>query len=187
MGSKWVYKVLLLAVVFWQAAVPLWAGAADPTLKVYHEKSGQFSLPFPATWTTQENSVIQGYKIPFIALRPLSGANETFQDNLNVTLEPIPASMKTGDYLVANLKAISQGLKGFKMLKMGSLKGGYPDAQYMVYTHQSAPAPVNPKVVSYFYTKDSVGYVLTCSATRESFEKYSGLFEQVAKGFVPGK
>ena len=186
MNLKSFCRSLLLSMAFLQSAA-LATAWADASLTAYHAKSGEFSLPVPSAWSIQEDSVIEGYKIPLIALRPSAGAKDLFQDNLNVTTEPIPASMSTGGYMDANIKVMSKALNGMKVVKTGDLKGGFTGSKYLIYTHQTAQVKDRLKVISFFFTNNSKGYVVTCTSTINSFTKFYPLYSKVGMGFTPGK
>ena len=175
--------LLALVLSLAQTHAPAWA---DPDLKVFHAKSGAFSLPLPASWTTMEDSVIEGDKIPFIAVRPSAGAKDTFRDNLNVVIEPLPSSASASDYLVASIKVMAKSLTGMKVVKTGPLTGGFPGARYMIYTHQTG-VPDKLQVVVFFFASNSKGYVLSCTSTAADFDKFFPLYWKIGKGFVPGK
>jgi len=165
---------------------PVWADASDVPLTTYQAKSGAFSLPLPSGWSVQEDSVIEGYKIPLIAYRPSTGAGDTFQDNMNVTLEPLPSGATASDYLVASIKVMAKSLTHMKVLKTGPLQGGFPGARYMIYTHQTG-FPEKLQVVAFFFTSNSKGYVLSCTSTAVHFDKFFPLYWKVGRGFAPGK
>jgi hypothetical protein len=128
-----------------------------------HEKEA-FSIQYPSDWEAREDVTYELFKIPFLAIRPLEGENDTFRENLNVVTEKVAKDLTLSAYFKVSLKAMPKGLKDYKKVKEGALAGGKAPSLYLVYT----PA-----------------YVVTCTSSPVRFDRYWGLFQRIGKGFDP--
>jgi len=162
------------------------AKTAPAKMVKYTHKTEGFSLMIPAKWEIQEDVVYQVYKIPLIAIRP-QAKNDTFRENLNVTMDNIPAATKTQEYLDANLEQMAKGLGEFKEVEKGSLKNGFADAKYLVYSHREKTDATVLKVVVFIYVQGTKGFCLTCTASVDSYKSYQNLFFEIGKTFKPPK
>lgn len=154
---------------------------AVPKLVQIQQKTLGFSVSLPADWEVHQDVEMQGYVIPLTALRPAAN-NNVFRENIVVVDEKLPSAMTPVEYLMASLKGLSGGLKGFKQLNSGTLKNGNAPSAYMIYTHKM---DIDLKVILFFFSKGEKGYTLTCTATPASFSKYLDLFMAIGRSFTP--
>ena len=143
----------------------------------YYKKQEGFSIRFPEDWEQKEN--VMGTVV--IALSPAQGADDAFRENVNVTVEALPSSMDLEKYLelsMANLKNLLS--EGQEPEVSDTTLGGEKAKRFVC---QMTMGQINVKSTVYVAVKGTRGYLLTCSATPDSFDAYKARFEEIAGTF----
>ena len=153
------------------------------SMKSYTHGTEGFTLKYPSEWEAREDVTYELFKIPFLAIRPLAGENDTYRENVNVVTEKVAPKMSLEVYLKANLKEMPKGLQSFKKIGTGTLSGGKTPSEYLIYSHKSQG--IKMKAVVFFYRKGPKGYSVTCTSTPEGFDGYWDLFQAMGKSFKP--
>jgi hypothetical protein len=143
----------------------------------YYKKQEGFSIRFPAEWEQKEN--VMGSVV--IALSPAEGADDAFRENVNVTVEALPSPMTLDEYFnlsMANLKNLLS--EGQEPEVSDATLGGEKAKRFVC---QMTMGQINVKSTVYVAVKGTRGYLLTCSATPDSFDAYKARFEKIAGTF----
>jgi eukaryotic-like serine/threonine-protein kinase len=149
----------------------------------------KFSLSFPKNWEVREN--IMGATV--VGLAPTStssGKAEEFRENINIVVETLPQTMTTKSYYDESLKLLKKLFTDFKIEKTGH--GSFDrqvaqsqmdksDPYWTVYTHRMGK--LRAKVLQYMSVVGKTAFVITCSATPQTYEKFRPMFEASIKTF----
>lgn len=71
------------------------AKALNPEYKIYVSQEYGFSVEYPKTW--EESSAIPNPSVKFMALEPVEGAGDVFQENVNVVVTELTPEEKKMD------------------------------------------------------------------------------------------
>lgn len=138
---------------------------SQETMKV---EIGNFKISLPVGWMAQYTGNAQ----VFFLFSPLE-KDDTFQENCNLTPEPLNQKISLEDYI----KTIMTGLDGaYSNMKVIEAKDNY----------RIITGEINETVVEqmlYFYITPKVAYVLTFTATPDSFADYVDTFRKIAASF----
>lgn len=159
-------------------AAPTTSEAANFSGKKFTDSAEGFSIEFPADWETRPK--YSGTVV--ISLSPVSGPSDRFRENVNVVTEPLPTPMDIETYYQANLKGMEGALKNFKILGKKTVSISGKPAIQVVTTHEMGQ--ITAKALAYFMTHNNKGYVITCTATPDSFDATKSQFEQISNTFT---
>ena len=135
-----------------------------------------FSIEVPEGYTFQKD---YGEMVPLLIYSPIENDADKFRESINVTSEKFDGDADT--YYQANLMGMNNVLKDFKPIENGrSTINGQP-VHWLVYTFTYGE--MSMKVLAYCFSFNARGYVVTCSASPESFSNYKPVFEKVAGTF----
>jgi len=143
----------------------------------YYKKQEGFSIRFPAEWEQKEN--VMGTVV--IALSPAEGEADTFQENVNVVVEALPAPMDLEKYLELGMANLKNLLSAGQEPEVSDTTLGGEKAKRVVY--QTTMGQIGVKGTLYVAVKGHRGYALTCSATTDSFDAYKARFAEIAGTF----
>lgn len=141
----------------------------------YYNGAEDFSLKLPEPWEIREGTM--GAAV--IVLSPQSGPSDDFTENVNVVVERLPKSMSAKEYEVATRRMLST-LGDFAPIDEGACDIDGREAVWVVYSHRMKH---RMKVLMYVLTRGRKAYVITCTATPETFEEYEPVFREVARSF----
>lgn len=113
-------------------------------------------------------------------LSPLEGSSDTFRENLNVTVEDIPAGMMIDEYVRKGMKDLNE--MGF------SITADYEPTRIngceaRVAHIKRKIGDVELAVDSYVVLDGHHAYVISCMATAETYEEYRTKFEEMIETF----
>ncbi len=129
---------------------------------------GSISISVPSGWIAHYTDST----MVFILYSPVE-ENDTFQENINVTTEKLPLKYSVQGYM-------SEAVK--------SLKTVYTDLQIIESkdNYHIFSGKVNNtllKQMQFVYIKDNTAYVVTYTATPDSFDRYVKTFNEIQKTF----
>jgi len=131
-------------------------------------KIGNISISVPSGWIAQYSDTT----IIFILYSPIE-ENDTFQENVNLTTETLPSKYSEKGYLTAATENLKSLYKDFKIIESKD--------NYHVFT-----GIINDKLLQqmqFVQIKDNVAYVVTYTATPDSFDRYVKIFNQIQQTF----
>lgn len=155
-------KQIILAIVILQC-LPIFS---NETMKITIDN---ISIETPIGWLAQYTSSPQ----LFFLYSPME-ANDTFQENCNLTIENLPSPYTIQEYKDASVAAIESIYSTFQLLESNE--------NYHIIT--GFIGDVNLKQIQYFYIKSNIAYILTFSSNPDNFDRYKDQFKSIAKTFL---
>lgn len=144
---------------------------AQAQAKTHTDRDHGFSISFPAAWRVEPNYL--GTAV--FALSPIEGQEDTFRENINVVHETLPVVITSQQYYDANLKSMKAMLKDFSVSEVLSIQHQASPAILMIGAHTMGQN--NVKTLALFYTHGKNGFVITCTAPPETFDRYKSDFQ----------
>lgn len=151
----------------------------SPFTQAYTDTTLGFSIDFPADWETQTNQ----FNVPVISFSPLAGPTDTLRENINVVSEPLPQPMLAEQYYQANIANMSRVLQNFQVIEKAATQLGSASAIRVVATY--SVGQITARALTFFVVNPlgNKGYVVTCTATNETFNQFLSVFQQTAMTF----
>ncbi len=132
----------------------------------------------PEGWV-QEDSMVAGRKHTKIG-SPSDGPGDKFKENMNVNSESAPG-YSSKQYGEANIATIKNQIPGVVVEDLGESMINGIAAE--CYTYEFDYQGVQLKDIAWYLAKDDVGYVITSTALRSTFDKYLPTFKACANTF----
>ncbi|HLD62633.1 MAG TPA: PsbP-related protein [Candidatus Norongarragalinales archaeon] len=145
--------------------------ASDFEVKWYD--AVQFRAAYPASWTAQEG---EGYTL---FQSPVESESDEIRENINVVVAPMPAESTLQSYVEAALQPSVEG--GAKVIGAGDLTFSGVPAKKVVYSEQSEGMEL--QYLQVFAAKDGMIYIVTYTATVQTFGKFLAEVENAARLF----
>ena len=137
----------------------------DATSSFHGDQAGGFSLSYPGSWSEQEPAT---GLIVVAVFAPESTIDEGFRPNINVVVEPLNVDMDSEAYADANISLVSGSFEGFEELDRGTTTIDREPAIWIEYTALFQDQTVKQRQA--YFTRGRNGFVITYSATEDSFE-----------------
>lgn len=160
-------------------------GDSDKDMKELADKykglnagTGTFSIEAADGWTKADTS-INGLQAVFLTSQQESSSDD-FLENINVVTEKA-TGYTTEKYFEANLNAMSTQMPGFEKISSGDAEINGLPAKTLVYSHSYSGKPVDAGC--YFFVKNDIGYVVTCTAKKGEYNKWKPKFDVVVNSF----
>ena len=144
--------------------------------QAFVSKQYGFSLEVPKSYEIQKD---YGEMIPVMIYTATEGSADDFRENINVVVQPFEGDLDT--YYLANIAGMPRVMQDFKLLKQTTKKVNGLSAHYMVYTFTYNQQTIQG--LAYVFAFGGNGFVITCSSTPTSFNRYQTAFEAVAQSF----
>ena len=146
-----------------------------------HRYSSEFSISFPADWSTKQNQM----GVALAGIAPGDGPSGSFAENVNVNLVDNAAGLDLDAFYLTQFNAdtAKQVLSEFALIAEDELNLGSRPAKRIVFTHKAGVHSL--KVLTYILLAGAKGYVLTCSAAAAKFEDCLPTFEAICASFCP--
>ncbi len=159
------------------ALVFLLNGCSSKDPDRYYSAKDDFSIKLPDKWETKE-----GYMgTSVMSLSSLEGAGDQFRENVNVVVEKLPKEMTLDEYMSGNLSNLPRFITDFRESGRGGTTLGDIDAKWLTYTGRMGTS--NLAFKQYFMVRGDRGYVITGTATEETYPRFKNTFEQTAESF----
>lgn len=139
---------------------------------------GSFTIDAAEGWTRQD-TVISGVRLVFLKA-PVEGSSDIFMENINVVTEQAKG-YSLDNYFEANVTRIKEQMPGFVKINSGNVTVNGVEGQYIAYSHEYFNTPTD--VESYFFVKNDIGYVITCSAQKGRLAKWKASFDKMVNTF----
>jgi hypothetical protein len=143
----------------------------------YVSREKGFSITVPPGWDIEEKKM----NTDLIAVSPDEGMEDTFRENFNVLVEILPREMTIDEYYLKGMPIFKEFAKEFRQIASGVEEIDGAQFRYDVVSHKMGPLRI--RVLQYLFVKDKKGYLITFSAADEKYDRYAGMFKEVAKGF----
>jgi len=147
------------------------------SMKTFNDKKEGFAIEFPENWETKTE--FMGTAI--ISLSPKADLTDTFRENVNVVTEDLPMTMTAKQYYEANLVSMRKMLKEFAVITSSTVTLDGAPAIKMIATH--AMGNNKSKNMTFFFTRGKKGFVITCTATPQTYTQYKPVFDTISMSF----
>ena len=137
-----------------------------------------YYITAPEGWT-QVDSMVEGRKHTKIG-SPSDGPGDKFKENMNVNTEAA-VGYDTKSYSDANIATIRKEIPGVEVEDLGQTMLG--DNQAECYTYTFDYSGIQLKDIAWYIAKNDVGYVITCTALKTTFDKFEPQFKACASTF----
>ncbi|MCL2480525.1 MAG: hypothetical protein FWF38_02325 [Spirochaetaceae bacterium] len=155
-------KVTIFFVCFIMMHISLYA---NDYMKVKVENT---EIDVPLGWYAQYTKSPQ----IFFLYSPLEEGDD-FQENCNLMKEMLPGKYSLKDYMEASIEVVKEIYIGLVLEETGT--------NYYVFS--GIVNNIRVKQIQYYYIKNNIAYILTFSATPDSFSQYSAIFKKIAESF----
>lgn len=157
-----------------KAETQMSADAEMTTIKI--DKYG-FNVDVPSTWKQQQGMVQEGIEFVVIALSPAEDAKDAFFENVNILVEKLDKEYTLDEYYNANLQGLTQNIVNFNLVEQKNVDLNGVPAMRIEYTWGDSS-----KVTTYqfIFVKGDKGFVVTFTATPDTFAKYQPIFDKIA-------
>lgn len=139
-------------------------------------KESGFSITVPDGYKVKPDYSEQ---VPVILYSPAEGDKDEFTENINVVTQTFDGDIET--YFQANVMGMNNLMREFKMIKSGSASINGLESRWILYSF--AYGEKTMKVLAYCFTVNGTGYVITCSAVPDSYERFEKTFRQTCESF----
>lgn len=140
--------------------------------------SGTFSITAPDGWS-KKDTIISGAKLTTIS-SPDDGNGDKFKENVNVVTE----SAKGYDlkaYVTSNRTSMSGQIASIQFLSDIEGTVGSEPAEVLLYSFNYSGYDL--KNTAYFIVKNDIGYVITCTALKTTFDRFQKDFKTIVDSF----
>lgn len=141
------------------------------------EPVAEFEIEFPTDWEVQDS-----VPVPLIVagFSPPDGDTDTFRESINVGKEEAPG-LDLDTYAIAGKESLIV-FQDFEKVSEQSIEINSRAAEELIYSFNLNGVMVQ-NIVHIYYAND-IGYVVTASATKESFDSFSPAFDSILGTFV---
>jgi len=177
MSKKRLSVSLLVGIVAWVllGGAPRATAAEEPNR--YTNKDKGFSITFPADWERKEGQM--GTIV--LALSPQEGPADQFRENVNVTIEDLPKTLSSDEYVEACLGTLRKVLTDLQEHENSAMNVADAPAKRLIFSHRMDAVKV--KAMQCVLVKGTRGYVITCSAAPDQFDTYRPKFDEIVQSF----
>lgn len=157
------------------------SAASSAGYLTYVDSTYGFRIQYPPDWTESVGSA--GAVVAFVS--PPQSAADDFKENVNVLVQNLPdPSMSLGQYTDLSLRQAGSIIDGFKLLASGPSTLAGRSAQRVMYLGQSGNHDL--KFDAVWLVEKGRAYVLTYTATRDSFDAFRPTAEAIIESFSLG-
>jgi hypothetical protein len=143
----------------------------------YVSRAKGFAVVFPPNWAVQEDKM----GLDVIALAPLDGPADTFQENVTVSSAPMPTPLAAEQILEGNLGPMMKVISEFKPEDRGTVEINGVKAAWLSYSQLQGQFRL--KVRLYAVPGRDRAYLIHCVAEELSAPSYADRFATIARGF----
>jgi hypothetical protein len=117
-----------------------------------------------------------------IFARPKKSNKEIFIENTNIVVEPLNHAYSLQEYSNLNIANMKKFMKSLIVVSNSDFAGKVKGKK-LVYTWNSPTHSLHFKYCAYIFLNKTSGYVVTCSATQDSYAKYAAQFDAIGHSF----
>ena len=159
-------------------AVLIWFTIFSSPFSVFTEDRYHLSIKYPSNWT-----VAKGYEGTIVSfVSPKEDALDGFQENLNITAQPLsPKTMTLDDYSKIAIKQMGAVFKtDLQVVQSKPITyAGFPAYLYVV----KAATSQGLIIKFLWFIKDERSYTITCAAQNFQLSKYQAKFDEMIQSF----
>ncbi len=141
--------------------------SAEDKMEIIIDK---YSIKVPAGWLAEYKGAASANL--FFLYSPME-KDDTFQENINLTVEKLPKPYDFNAYYDAAVETLKSAFTEFKVLEKKE--------NYHIYTAKIDATEV--KQLQCIYINKLEAYVITCTSNPKDFEKFKNIFFEVTKSF----
>ncbi len=136
-----------------------------------------YEITYPEGWEV----VTKFLGTDSMAKSPLVSKEDTLSENINVMVDPSAGNDGVDAYYRGNLKGLQQNLNEFVLLSKEHLNHSSGKAIDLTYGHSYQGTKLKNRAV--FLLHKGIGYVLTTTATPQTFDEYYNAFDKIIHSF----
>ncbi len=140
---------------------------------------GTYSISAPDGWI-KKDTMVSGEKLTTLTSK-LEGAGDNFKENVNVNTGQAPG-FDLNAFVEANRTNLLKEIPGVEIVTEGETTISGMPAKWIVYSFSSSGYDL--KNTAYMILKNDVGYVITCTALKTTFDKYQQDFKTCVNSFT---
>ncbi len=140
--------------------------------------SGTFSITAPDGWS-KKDTVISGAKLTTLT-SPDDGNSDKFKENVNVVTESAKGYDLKG-YVTSNRSTMAAQISSIEFLSDTESTLGGEAVEVLVYGFNYSGYDL--KNTAYFLVKNDIGYVITCTALKTTFDRFQKSFKTIVDSF----
>jgi hypothetical protein len=137
--------------------------------------TGTFTIAAIEGWTKTDTS-LAGLQATLLK-SALEGDGDVFMENINVVTEKA-AGYDLDKYFEANVSTLSTQMPGYSKISSGNQIINGQECRRLAYSHSYTGTE------TYFFVKDGIGYIITCSTEKGKLEKWKPSFDKVVNTFT---
>jgi len=149
----------------------------DENTNHYSHSDPGFTVDFPQGWELKTG--LAGTAV--MAVSPSTHPLDNYRESINIVIEDISDKPSADFYYQSNLKTMESFLKEFTLESQSDASINSHPAKKLIF--RSTTGSVNSKFLMYMVAHNRLGYVITSTATPESYNEFSELFEKTAQSF----
>lgn len=141
--------------------------------------SGTYSIKAIDGWE-KVDTTFAGMKTTIVKSKS-EGPDDKFIENVTVVTQQAD-NYDAEKYFKDNLTQMEAQMPGFKKQEDGAVTINGEKGYHMVYSHSYTGTPIDAD--AYFFVKDNIAYVITCSAPKGKLTEWKPSFEKVVNTFT---
>ena len=169
-------RSMALAMTCVAAAVALTGGCSSKEEGRYYDDKEDFSIRFPDDWEVVEE--FMGTRV--FGRSPQSGADDQFQENVNVVVEKV-GSVTLEEYDKISMANVARIVTDYRLIDSGPTTLGGEPGRRMVMSHRMGQYSIMASC--HFAVKDGRAYVVTCTALEDTYDQFAPKFDDIVKTF----
>jgi hypothetical protein len=127
----------------------------------------------------KKNSTLNGL-LSTILFAPKKN-NEAFRINVNVVTEKVAPDIDLQEYASNSKTELSKTFVNFEKIADNETSLNGLNAHHLIFTHKLQNFDF--KMEQYYILNNNIAYVITCSATQQTFNKYKTDFDKIVNSF----
>lgn len=136
-----------------------------------------YSITFPSEWDVGAGWTDEDVT----ALSPSERPDDIFHENVTVLVDDQIGNLSLDQYYASSLDGLKKLATDFHLEDQGDIEIGGNQARYLIFTHRAGIYTF--RVLQYILVEDQKAYLITCTATVDSYAKFEPEFKQIAQSF----
>jgi hypothetical protein len=138
-----------------------------------------YSISYPATWELNESKQMGS---SFMLFSPIESAEDRFRENVNLLIQDISVHhLDLDQYTKISVEQIKSMITDAEMIEMQHVTTKTPNFYKLVYTGKQGTYLL--KFIQYYFVIENQAYVLSFSATQNSYDKFKEIGESILNSF----
>ncbi len=158
--------------VFFIGALIFVSNGCDFSWRQYYSREYRFLVLLPRGWQEAEDP-----KLAILVKAPQEGPDDRFQENINVIVTELPASVALSTFFELNKDELMRVMPGAHNMIEGEIFAGLVPGKMLSFDNQVEDLTL--RTLSATWIKGKRVYVVTCVGQVSDFSKYSPIFKKV--------